>query len=171
MADEIEDSTKELYQALRTLGDHKDIALELGNMVVAWAYAENMLIHALSRVSGFGLNMAQNSYYRIPTISSRMQFITSLINDWETQAFDKPSILLQIEGFGRLSTTRNHWVHGNWCIGGDPKETVIFDHRTKVGAPGRRKAVKAADVKNHNEAVLNRASTLRKLIDADSLTA
>jgi hypothetical protein len=170
MVSETADSTEHLYHALRSLGDHKDLAFELGSMVVAWAYAENMLIHVLSRVSGFGLNMGQNAYYRIPTINSRMQFITSLINDWETKEFDKPSIILQIEGLARLSATRNHWVHGNWCIGGAPKETVIFDHRTKVDAPGRRKTVKAADVKNHNEAVLNRASVLRKLINADSLT-
>jgi len=165
------DNTEERYHSLSTLNAHQDLSAELGNMVVAWAFAENMLIHVMSRVSSLGLNMSQNGYYRIPTINSRMQFIIALIDDWETKVYDKLAILQEIEGLGKLSTTRNHWVHGNWCVGGTSKEVVTFDHRAKIGSSSRRKPVKAADVKNHNEAVLTRANALKKLVDANSLVA
>jgi hypothetical protein len=46
---------------------------------------------------------------------------------------------------------------------------VIFDHRAALDSPDRSKPVKAADVKNHTAAVLNRAYALVALIDKASL--
>jgi hypothetical protein len=153
---------------LRDLDHDPALAAALGNMVVAWAHAETVLLGTLARVSGSRLNMIQAGYYRIPTFEARVKFLQGLITEWNTEKFDKSVISAAIDKLSKLASTRNHWIHGDWCLIVHTKETVIYDQRAALGSP-RCKPVKAADVASHCEAVIRRASDLNSLIDWDSL--
>ncbi len=158
------------YSALRDLSDDPKLAESLGNMVIAWAYAEETLIGVLACVSGMGLNMALDGYYRIPTFESRVKFIRSLFYEWQAPGnIDKSVLDTEIDKLSHLSSTRNHWVHGNWCGDDATKGIIIFDHRAPIDSPHRSKPVKAADIRNHIQAVLLRANKLRSLINWGSL--
>lgn len=163
------DLTMAEFYTLHDLSHDPELAAALGNMVIAWAHAEHILVSALSRISGIRLNMSLAGYYRIPTFESRVKFILALIPDWETDKFDKDAIAKAIEKLSKLAATRNHWLHGDWCTNKDRTLTVIFNHRVPLDSSERRKPVKEADVKNHCEAVNGRANTLFNLIDFASL--
>jgi len=157
------------FHALTDLSHDPKLAEALGNMVIAWAYAEESLIGALSRISGMSLNKAQAGFYRIPTFESRIKFIRALITEWNTKEFNTAAIDTAIDKLSHLSSARNHWVHGCWLATDDYSELYVFDMRADAESDARRKPVKAADVRNHNQAVLLRADALRALIDMGSL--
>jgi hypothetical protein len=157
------------YTRIQNLNGEPELAAALGNMVIAWSYAEQALMNVMGRVTGMPLNIVLNGYYRIPTINSRMQFLAGLLERWEASKFDPAAISREIAGLGKLSATRNHWIHNEWCIGKPTKEIVQFDQRAKIGSAQRRKTVKAADVTNHNAAVLKRCKALNELVDEKSL--
>jgi|SRR6516162_3412720 len=157
------------FHALTDLSHDPKLAEALGNMVIAWAYAEESLIGALSRISGMSLNKAQAGFYRIPTFESRIKFIRALITEWNTKEFNTAAIDTAIDKLSHLSSARNHWVHGCWLATDDYSELYVFDMRADAESDARRKPVKAADVRNHNQAVLLRADALRALIDMSSL--
>lgn len=158
------------YRSIRGLAHDPQLAAALGDMIVAWAYAEAVLINALTRVLGSNLNTIQAAYYRIPTFESRTKFINALIDRWKPEGeFDKPAIARAVGKLTKLSSTRNHWVHGDWCGAVDGSEIVIFDHRAEPTSSQRRKPVKAADVENHANAVRERAKSLLLLIDHATL--
>lgn len=159
------------YLALEDLSHDPNLAEALGNMVVAWAHAEIMLFSTFARIADIGLNMAMESSARIPTFESRTKFILALLEEWEAGEFDKAAISAAVGGLTKLSKTRNHWVHGDWCATRDKSETVIFDHRAAADSPRRRKPVKAHDVMNHCGAVRLRAAELGKLIKHKELEA
>jgi hypothetical protein len=156
------------YFALEDLSHDSKLAEALGNMVVAWAHAEIRLFSTFARITGIGLNMAMESSARIPTFESRTKFLLALLQEWETDEFDKEAIAAAVEGLVKLAKTRNHWVHGDWCAPKDKSATVVFDHRTEPNSPRRRKPVKAHDVMNHCEAVRTRAAELAKLIQLEA---
>jgi len=157
------------FHALTDLSHDPKLAEALGNMVIAWAYAEESLIGALSRISGMSLNKAQAGFYRIPTFESLIKFIRALITEWNTKEFNTAAIDTAIDKLSHLSSARNHWVHGCWLATDDYSELYVFDMRADAESDARRKPVKAADVRNHNQAVLLRADALRALIDMSSL--
>jgi hypothetical protein len=149
---------------IQDLSHDPKLANALGNMVVAWAYAEVMLFSTLSRITGIGLNMAMLGYYRIPTFESRVKFIKALLLEWRPEGFDKDRIETAIEKLAKLASTRNHWVHGDWCANREKTETVIFNQRATIASSERCKPVKAADVENHCNAVRARTKDLSDLI-------
>ena len=155
----------------RNLDHDPELAQALGNMVAAWAHAEKVLLSTLSRIADIGMNMSLDGYFRIPTFESRVKFIVALIPEWKTEKFDKAAISTAIEKLAKLAKTRNNWVHGDWCIDYTKRETIVFNHRIPPDAQGRRKTVKAQDVRNHCEAVIRRATNLADLIDIDGLRA
>jgi hypothetical protein len=158
------------YISLIDLSHDTELATALGNMVVIWAHAETIMIYALARISGTGVNMAQAGYYRIPTFEARSKFILALLPEWKTTEFDKDAIETAIVKLAKLASTRNHWVHGDWCISKDDKKVaVIFNHRAEMNSPERRKPVKANDVRQHCDAVRRRAGALANLIDPTML--
>ena len=59
------------YEDIDNLDHELDIAIALGNMVVAWARAEGALINVFAAVSGMHIDMATATYFRIP--SGRMR--------------------------------------------------------------------------------------------------
>jgi hypothetical protein len=159
------------FYTLQDFSHDPKLAAALGNMVVAWAYAEHILLSALSRITGIGRNMSLDGYYRIPTFEARVKFILALIPEWKMGKFDKDAITEAIEKLNKLSATRNQWIHGDWCTNKTKTVTVIFNHRAPADSLERRKPVEEADVKNHCEAVKARAATLQNLIDSASLKA
>jgi hypothetical protein len=87
--------------ALRDLSHDPNLAEALGNMVVAWAYAEETLIFSLARVADINLNMALAGLHRLPTFESRIKFIRALISEWKPPSgFDKEASRLT-PGIGR----------------------------------------------------------------------
>ena len=157
------------YSSLRDLSRDPDLAVAIGNMVVVWAYAETVMLSALARVSSMRLNMAMVGYYRIPTFEARTKFILSLCTEWDTSEFDKAAIEQAIQKLAKLASTRNHWVHGDWCGSKDDKTVVIFDHRADPASLARRKVVKANDVRHHCDTVRSRADELNELIQIETL--
>lgn len=111
------------------------------------------------------------SYHRIPTFESRVKFTLALVQEWQTTEFDKAAITTAIEKLAKLASTRNEWVHGDWCTLKDKSETVVFNHRRPPDGQGRRKPVKAHDVLDHCAAVNRRAYELATLIKQGELKA
>jgi hypothetical protein len=160
------------YRDITSFDHDPELATALGNMVAAWAYAESTLCCVLARVSGMNINMAIMGFYRIPTFESRRKFIQALLVEWQKPGkYDKEAIVKEVDAISDLSGTRNDWVHGVWCINTDkPSESAIFDFR-KLENKGRRKEVKAPDVRNHVAAVVARSKRLSALIDRANLIA
>lgn len=161
--------TSKTYFTLTDLSHDTDLAQALGGMVVVWAHAETVLMAMMALITGMPLNMAQDGYYRIPTFEARTKFILALLPEWAPSSVDKDVIRVAIEKLSKLAATRNHWIHGDWCVADDKSETVIFDNRLRPDSPGRRKPVKAIDVRQHCVAVSKRAEELEDLIDIDKL--
>jgi hypothetical protein len=162
---------EEKYYTLTDLSHDHDLAAALGNMVVAWAYAEHILLQVISRVTGAGKNMSAAGYYRVPTFESRTRFILALLTEWKTSVYDKDAITTTVEKLEKIAAARNQWIHGDWCTNKGETITVIFNHRVPSGSPKRRKTVKTADVVNHSKAVNVRAKELAALIDYLSIPA
>lgn len=153
-----------MYYTLKDLDHAPEIAAALGNMIVAWAHADQMLIFALARISGMTIHMAQDGYHRLPTFEARVKFLKAIADEWQPEDFDKPAILQGIDKLAKLARSRNHWVHGDWCAPDDRSSTVVFDMRAKDGTPDRRKTVKAHDIDHHRQRVIERADELGELI-------
>jgi hypothetical protein len=125
---------------------------------------ERSLISVFSIVTGSDFTLATAGYYRIPTFESRTKVIRAMLIEWKDKRYDASAIQEQIEKLSSLSLTRNNWVHGFWCMGGDPKrEVVIFDYRNPAGHRNRRRPVKEADVWNHIRAVHGRSEKINEL--------
>jgi hypothetical protein len=159
------------YAMLRDLDHDPKLAAALGNMVVAWAYAEAVLAGVITRVLGSDFNLIQAGYNRIPTFEARVRFILGLIAEWQTEHYDKNAFYTHVEKLKHLARTRNHWIHGDWRGSEGKSEAIIFDHRVEISSSERRKLVRASDITNHCKAVLERADALATLADFHSLQA
>lgn len=159
------------YKDLTTLDHDPDLAKALGNLAIAWAYAESTLCCVLARISGMNINMTMMGFYRIPTFEARRKYIQALMLEWHKPGkFDKAAIAKEVDAISDLSKTRNDWIHGVWCFNEDePSESVIFDFRRPEGK-GRLKEVKATDVKTHVAAVIRHSKKLSGLINRYELT-
>lgn len=159
------------YRSIENLSHDPKLAEALGNMVVAWAHAEIMLFSTFARVADIGLNMAMESYARIPTLESKVKFTLALLQEWKTKEFDPTAIAEAVEKLGKLAATRNDWVHGDWCADSEKKTIVVFNHRVALDSARRKKPVKAHDVQHHTQTVLERANHLGDLIRLGGLDA
>jgi len=140
------------------------LAVALGNMVVAWARAETILVFAFSAICGIKTDMATLGYYRIPSFEARVKVLRAMISEWQTTKYDKNAIDRAIVGLNRLAASRNDWIHGVWSVNRESKQIVIFDFRRPEGDERRRKSVKSADVIQHVKAVRTRTKELRTLL-------
>jgi hypothetical protein len=163
-------SMPEQFFDLKTLEGDPELGYALGDMVVAWAYAETVLVGVLACITNCGLNIIQTGYYRIPTFEARVKFIRAMIPEWKTTTLDKMAIDHEVKKLSAIAGKRNHWIHGDWCYGRNSGMIVVFDHRADVTSPDRRKPVKAQDVKNHADTVRKRANTLAHLIKFHALS-
>lgn len=152
-----------LFDDIDNLDGDDGIAIQLGNMVVVWAAAETAQSMTLAVVSGMNYQMAMTSYYRIPTFEARNKFIRSLVENWLSPPtkYDASAIHKTLEKINSLASSRNHWIHGIWSRNQATKAPVVFQLRAPEGE--RLKPVKAADIKNHNDAVRERTKQLHSL--------
>jgi hypothetical protein len=149
-----------VYDDISDVNHDPELAKALGNVMVAWAFAETALVMALSRLTGVTVIRATRSYYRIPTFESRVKFIRALLEGWSHPAFDNASIDDAISRISSLSATRNKWVHGVWVKRKDSTATAIFNYRAPDDHHDRVKPVKAHDVNLHCETVRKHAREL-----------
>jgi hypothetical protein len=153
------------YVDLDNLNHDPSIAEALGNMVVAWAKAETQLANVFASLMRVHFNLAMAAYYRIPTFEARAKVLIGILENDETKRADAAKIATQITGLMRLAKTRNHWIHGVWCNEEtDSSDTVIFDFRAPDDSDRRAKPIKAADIKNHVEAVRERIAAVNRLV-------
>ncbi len=144
--------------------DHdQDLAVALGNLVIAWAKAETVMVGAFALVCGMSIDHAHFGYYRIPTFDARVKVIRALLAEWETKEHNPANIADAVANLSRLSKARNNWVHAVWSKDRVSNETVLFDFRAAAGK-GRMKPVKAPDITNHLYAVRLRTKELAKLL-------
>jgi hypothetical protein len=159
--------TRDVYVQIGDLSHDPKLAQALGDMIVAWSSAERVLIRTLMFVLQAPAGKATTLYFRIPTFEARTKIIRALLDEWEppTPDYNPAEISHAVSKLAGLAVTRNGWIHSGWARAlRAPRETVIFDHREKVDAPARRRPVKAADVRNHIEAVRNRTREIWRLL-------
>lgn len=152
-----------MYTALENLDHDEGLAKALGNLVVVWANAENVLCQTLAGVLDAKITLVLFGYYRIPSFEARVKFIRSMIPEWETENYDKAAIDKAVERLSDLSLTRNNWIHHVWCTNKDKSETVLFDYRREA-EKGRRRPVKSHDVWDHIKTVRARTTDLEGFI-------
>lgn len=151
------------FDDISNLNNHPEVAQALGNMLVAWSFAETAIQFALASVCDIPVNQAMMGYYRIPTFEARVKFILAMIPEWDTAKHDKAAIHETIEAISGLAGTRNNWVHNVWSTRQGTGEPVVINLRASENN-GRVKAVKAHDINQHAETVIKHAKALRKLI-------
>jgi hypothetical protein len=144
--------------------DHKpEIARALGDMVVAWSYAEGSLISVMWRITSLDHQAAAVAYYRIPTFEARVKFIYALLSEWKTKKYKVDTIRVAVEKLAKLSRPRNDWIHGNWCRTADfKKQTFLVDYREPPGS--RKRTVTIGAIKNHSATVIVRAQAIKALV-------
>jgi len=145
------------------------LAQAVGDMVIAWSRADIALFSTFARIAGIRLNMAMESWSRIPTFESRTKFLHGLLQEWDTKEFDGGAISRSIEKLSRLAKTRNGWVHGDWCYDEDQKIFVVFNHRLHPTHKERGKPVKVNEVATHCQALRVAYRELEKLIKSHDL--
>ncbi len=151
------------FHDIDTLKDYPEVAAALGDMVVAWANAETSMVFALAAIMGCTANMSMMGYYRIPTLEARVKFLLGLIEEWQTDKFNKEEIARTIKSISGISGTRNNWVHGIWSENRATKEIVVFNLRAREGN-GRMKPVKAHDINDHAKTLRGHAEKLKSLL-------
>jgi hypothetical protein len=151
------------YYDLWDLQGHDDIAIALGNMVIAWQTAETQILFAMIAVTGMSSNQALDSFYRIPTFESRTKFVQAAILEWKPKKYDKEAISKAIAAISTLAATRNNWIHNAWSRGNVDGKIVVFNMRAALDK-GRIKPVKAHDIRLHTATVIERARELKALL-------
>lgn len=153
------------YVDLDSLAHDPKIAEALGNMVVAWARVETQLANVFASAMRSHFNLAIAAYYRIPTFEARAKVLIGILESQQNKQARAAEIVAEITGLMRLAKTRNHWIHGVWCNEqADVRDTVVFDFRAPDDSDRRTKPVKAADIKNHVEAVRQRIAALNQVV-------
>jgi hypothetical protein len=153
------------YTPARNLDHAPKIAKALGDMVVAWSSAEKTLITVLQVITGADYGTCAVTYYSVPAFDGRVRLIKNLLSVECAQTPAVDALLKAIEGLRGLSGTRNSYIHGDWGVSLDNKETVIFDHMELPDTPGRRKVIKENDIAVHAQAVGRRRTAIREALD------
>ena len=149
------------YEDIDNLDHEPDIAIALGNMVVAWARAESALINVFAAVSGMHIDMATAAYFRIPSFEARIKILQAMIPEWEADGSKRDAMLEVITKLSKLAAARNKWIHGVWSATRDLSETVVFNFRTSSNEVGRRLVIRVNDIDTHVNAVRGRTHDMR----------
>ncbi|MEZ5842734.1 MAG: hypothetical protein R3D27_03245 [Hyphomicrobiaceae bacterium] len=151
------------FPDLDSLDHDEKLAAALGNMVVAWARAETVLVKAYAHAMQVHYNMAASLYYNIPTFESRVKALRAIVSDRPHPFSDREPILQAVSALSELAATRNMWVHGLWVI--DPKRKVTRLFNMKIGGAKRRSVqVTVNAVRQHVQAVRERSRELAALL-------
>jgi hypothetical protein len=149
------------YTDIDSLDHDPKLAQALGNMVVAWARAETVLVKLYAEVTGLHYNTAAVIYYKIPTFESRIRVLTGLIEEKQEPFPKRADMKKAVHKLAKLSSTRNHWVHGTWCCPTGTNDTVYFSMRLPASARSAT-PIKTSDVENHVAAVRKRTRNIKK---------
>ena len=149
------------YTALVNWKRHPDIATAFGEMVLAWANAENVMLFTFSHAAQIDANLALLTYYRIPTFEARTKVIVSLLSEPKCQLANRTVVLAAAEKLAKLAQARNAWIHGNFWT--DGKTVVSFDYRLQSHKP-RTRPIKSNDINLHVDAVRQRTKDLEALL-------
>ena len=121
----------------------------------AWTAAEHELAASFAVILGTSVYKGSRLYQKLPNYRSRTQAMYALLElHPEFAPLREP-----IAKLSNLSKTRNDWVHGRFIKEFGGKEVRSIDLDEGLDSDKRSKPVKAADIKNHANAV--RAWTLR----------
>jgi hypothetical protein len=142
--------------------DNQDVAIALGNMVVAWSAAEWTLSAAFSTIANMDMSQADRAYYRIPTFEARIKVMLAMIPDRKPDGTDIKAMQKAIEAISGLAATRNNWVHNSWTVDTDTGGLMVTNSR--IRGDGWAKPVKAHDIRHHTETVIRRTRELDDLI-------
>jgi hypothetical protein len=153
--------SRKAYLRLDDLRGDRTLAQALGDMIVAWSNAEYALLETLQTISSLSWDSAHTLYFRMPTFESRVKVIQAMLDQWTPPPVPDPDDIVQdpkeisriVGKLSSLSTTRNGWVHASWFFSANEGAIFVVDYRERHNSPTRRKPIKAADVKNHIEAV------------------
>jgi hypothetical protein len=159
------------FEALSDLRHDRDLAGAIGDVIIAWSYAEGSLLEAGHAATGMPISTVSDMLAAVPTFESKVKVISTLVRRHVVEHSQRDSLLKAIEELQKLSGTRNGWVHGRWAASIDKTSTVIFDVRKEVGSPERRRPIKQADVDGHYDAVIERAAEIMRLAGEISETA
>ncbi len=150
---------------LDNLDHDPELAVAIGNMIIAWSRAETSLVNVFSLVTGTDFNLATIAYYRIPSFEARCKVVLAVLEAWQLRPPARRDALVKhVQKLRSLAKTRNDWVHGLWCLDGASQKTVVFDFRQSEETTDRRRIVKAHDVLDHVRAVRKRTGQISELV-------
>ena len=159
------------YESLVNLNHDPDLALALGNLIIVWSDVERSLVVVLHNVLGIHMDRCAEMFYSLPNFEARIRLISTLLSSWKPTNADRDEIGKKVEKLRGCAAARNGWVHGNWVITNDHKTTYVFNMREPNDSTKKRKPTHAADVRNHNSAVLKIVADLYKLLPIKPLPA
>jgi hypothetical protein len=155
-----------VFESIRDLSHDRELAASIGDMIIAWAQAEQALSDIMHRITGMSYAMVLDVMTRITTFESKIKTVALLITRWCEASDDSKAVLEAVQKLSKLSATRNAIVHASYAVTFDKKLTVAFDFREPEASAHRRRVIKAHDVKAHVSLVQDRTWKLIQLVSA-----
>jgi hypothetical protein len=146
------------YSILHNAINAPELAQALGDMILAWSYAERHMSTCFAVMLNSSLYKASRLYQKLPNYRSRTQALCMLI---ELHPEFEP-IKGDVLKLSSLSKTRNDWVHGGFIKGHGEIRAINLDEG--LGSDKRSKPIKAADITNHAKAVRERSEALNAVL-------
>lgn len=100
---------------------------------------------------------------------ARTKVIRAILQDDDCKLKNRTAIDEVVERLSKLSRARNNWIHGAYFSDGE--SVVTFDYRVSLDHPGRRKLIKAHDIRHHVTTVLQRTKELETHLPKDAFFA
>jgi hypothetical protein len=151
------------YLDIDNLDHDPDLAVALGNMVVAWARAETALVKAYAVTTKMHYNIAAAAYYNIPTFESRTKALLAMVVDRPDPFPERTALRDATVALADLAKARNRWVHGLWVVlKKKPSVTQVFNMK-QPSATRRAAQVTTNAVRQHVMAVRQRTADLEAL--------
>lgn len=151
-----------MHEDLDSLDHDTKLAQALGNMLVAWARAETVLVHAYAVATGLHLNICAAAYYKIPTFDSRTKALLAIIDERPDPFPERAALKSPVSSLVTLSKTRNQWVHAVWVSKTGSKLTQIFN-MGKDGPSRVATQITANAVRQHVTAVQAQSRKIERL--------
>ena len=139
------------YTTLRSAALSPGMARAMGDVILAWMYAESEQQQALAALIGSDPYKASRLYQKLPNFRSRTQTLLMLI---EVHPEFEP-IKTHIMKLSSLSKTRNNWIHGLFLKEAAGSNLLFVDLDEPANSAKRSKPIKPADIVNHANAVRN----------------
>jgi hypothetical protein len=126
-----------------------DLASALGDMVLAWAGAEEKQVFLFSQILNITANRAERLYQEYSNFRSRTHALETLIELHPNFASTKPLV----SKLSALSMTRNLYVHGMFLQSRDSSEIRLCNLGASESSHKRIRPTKPHDIIQHANAV------------------